>query len=127
MPNTGRAALGRAKSAKDDEFYTRRVDIDKELNKYNWKDKTVLCPCDSKHSKFVEYFKEQDCKLLYSDGDFRSPETAALREQADVIVTNPPFSLFREFYKWVGNKDFVILGTFNMGDIRGPNPRYLLS
>ena len=38
--------------------------------------------------------------LLAGDGDFRSPEVTALRGQADFIITNPPFSLFREFLKW---------------------------
>ena len=52
---------------------------------------------------------------LDGDGDFRSPEVCALRDEADVIVTNPPFSLFREFLAWImeANKQFLILGNFN--------------
>ena len=38
---------------------------------------------------------------LNGDGDFRSDEVKALRDEADVIVTNPPFSLFREFLAWI--------------------------
>ena len=38
---------------------------------------------------------------LEGDGDFRSEEVKALRDEADIIVTNPPFSLFREFLAWV--------------------------
>ena len=38
---------------------------------------------------------------LEGDGDFRSDEVTALRNEADVIVTNPPFSLFSEFLKWI--------------------------
>jgi hypothetical protein len=52
---------------------------------------------------------------LEGDGDFRSEEIIKLREEADMIITNPPFSLFREFLSWVvgANKEFVILGNIN--------------
>ena len=38
---------------------------------------------------------------LEGDGDFRSPEVSALRDEADIMVTNPPFSLFRPFMTWL--------------------------
>ena len=38
---------------------------------------------------------------MEGDGDFRSEEVCRLRDEADVIVTNPPFSLFREFLAWI--------------------------
>ena len=49
---------------------------------------------------------------LPGDGDFRSPEVTALRDEADIIVTNPPFSLFREFLTWLinGNVKFSVIG-----------------
>lgn len=52
---------------------------------------------------------------LEGDGDFRSKEVCKLRDESDIIVTNPPFSLFREFIAWVlnANKSFLILGNFN--------------
>ncbi len=52
---------------------------------------------------------------LEGDGDFRSDEVKALRDEADIIVTNPPFSLFREFFTWImeAGKKFIILGNFN--------------
>lgn len=52
---------------------------------------------------------------LEGDGDFRSKEVTALRDEADIIVTNPPFSLFREFVAWLveGEKKFSILGNSN--------------
>ena len=52
---------------------------------------------------------------LESDGDFRSDEVTRLRDEADVIVTNPPFSLFREFLAWVmeGGKRFAMIGNQN--------------
>lgn len=52
---------------------------------------------------------------LDGDGDFRSDEVCKLRDEADIVVTNPPFSLFREFLAWIiaGKKKFVILGNMN--------------
>lgn len=52
---------------------------------------------------------------LKGDGDFRSTEIKKLRDEADIIITNPPFSLFREFLTWImeGNKKFLILGNMN--------------
>lgn len=52
---------------------------------------------------------------LEGAGDFRSPEVTALRNEADIIITNPPFSLFREFLAWIveGNKQFAIIGNMN--------------
>ena len=52
---------------------------------------------------------------LEDDGDFRSAEVTALRDEADIIITNPPFSLFREFLAWImeADKRFVIVGSTN--------------
>ena len=52
---------------------------------------------------------------LEGDGDFRSDEVKALRDEADIIITNPPFSLFREFLIWIieADKQFVIIGNQN--------------
>ena len=52
---------------------------------------------------------------LEGDGDFRSAEVTALRDEADIIITNPPFSLFREFLAWImaGEKQFAIIGNQN--------------
>lgn len=52
---------------------------------------------------------------LEGDGDFRSEEVTRLRDEADIIITNPPFSLFREFLAWImeANKQFVIIGNIN--------------
>lgn len=52
---------------------------------------------------------------LDGDGDFRSSEIKALRDESDFIITNPPFSLFREFVSWVfeTDKKFLIIGNMN--------------
>jgi hypothetical protein len=68
--------------------------------------------------------KNGDKKINYDDlkwdylkgsGDFRSTEITKLRDEADVIITNPPFSLFREFLGWIidGQKQFSIIGSMN--------------
>lgn len=50
---------------------------------------------------------------LKGDGDFRSTEVKKIRDEADIIITNPPFSLFREFLAWImeANKQFVIISN----------------
>lgn len=52
---------------------------------------------------------------LKGDGDFRSEEVKVLRDEADIIITNPPFSLFKEFLTWILKEDkkFIIIGNMN--------------
>ncbi len=59
--------------------------------------------------------KEIGIKQLKGDGDFRSEECIELLKQADIVVTNPPFSLFREYAAQLieHNKKFIILGHQN--------------
>jgi hypothetical protein len=66
----------------------------------------------------VEYLIRNDgnvLTLLDDGGDFRSPECVALLQEADVVVTNPPFSLFREYVVQLAElgKRFLILGDQN--------------
>ena len=168
MAKNGNKQLGRAKRAKEDEFYTRLEDIERELSHYkgHFRGKTVLCNCDDPRvSNFFHYFAYQfealglkrlittcyknqtpdlfsqhDCEraiyLVYDgdkngnrvpdpeeigihelkgDGDFRSPECVELLKQADIVVTNPPFSLFREYVAQLmqNEKKFLIIGNMN--------------
>ena len=179
----GNRHLGKAKEAKNDEFYTQYADIEREINAYLafqpevFKGKSVLLPCDDpKWSNFTRYFAQNfsalgirrlvstgyaverkrrlgllpgfdpdgplgeeelhgrifsldrdtngngvidlddlETGLLAGDGDFRSDEVKRLRDEADVIVTNPPFSLFREFIPWImaAEKKFLVIGSLN--------------
>lgn len=54
-------------------------------------------------------------EYLEGDGDFRSREVTALRDEADFVITNPPFSLFRQFMTWVigGGRKFSVIGSNN--------------
>jgi hypothetical protein len=168
MAKNGHKQLGKARQAKEDEFYTRLEDIERELAHYrdHFRGKTVLCNCDDPRvSNFFHYFshqfealrlkrlittcyKNQDMDLfsqnrseraiwleylgdkngnripdpeeigirqLKGDGDFRSKECVALLEQADIVVTNPPFSLFREYVAQLVqyDKKFIIIGNQN--------------
>ena len=59
--------------------------------------------------------EDLEWNYLDGDGDFRSDEVKALRDEADIIVTNPPFSLFKDFLAWIveANKQFTIIGHQN--------------
>jgi len=54
-------------------------------------------------------------QYLSEDGDFRNAEVTRLRDEADMIITNPPFSLFREFMAWLveSGKQFAVIGNGN--------------
>ena len=70
------------------------------------------------HGKILTITKENlnpNWDYLDGDGDFRSSEIKALRDESDFIITNPPFSLFREFVSWVfeTDKKFLIIGNMN--------------
>jgi hypothetical protein len=54
-------------------------------------------------------------EYLNGDGDFRSDEVTALRDEADIVITNPPFSLFREYLAWLmeGHVKFAAIGNTN--------------
>ena len=60
-------------------------------------------------------YQDIEWTYLEGDGDFRSKEVCKLRDEADIIVTNPPFSLFREFLAWIieANKKFLMIGSMN--------------
>lgn len=59
--------------------------------------------------------EDLEWEYLEGDGDFRSKEVTKLRDEADIIITNPPFSMFREFLAWImeANKQFSIIGNMN--------------
>jgi len=177
--------LQRAKTCKNDEFYTRYEDIEKEVLHYktHFENKTVLCNCDDPFEsnfckfflknfnvlklkrlictsfssskiistqlvlhdqnneklsnrngyvldvyKFVEgneiisdefinkFLKNSKCiKKLSGNGDFQSDECIKYLQESDIVVTNPPFSLFREFVSIIikYNKQFLIVGNQN--------------
>ena len=80
----------------------------------------------SAHAVWLEYKGNKDgdrvpspeeigVKSLKGDGDFRSAECIELLKQADIVVTNPPFSLFREYVAQLVkyDKKFLVIGTWN--------------
>lgn len=69
---------------------------------------------DTNNDGRIDY-EDLQWEYLQGDGDFRSEEVCKLRDEADIIITNPPFSLFREFLAWImqANKKFAILGNMN--------------
>ena len=116
--------MNKAKAVKNDEFYTQLSDIEKELKHYkeHLKDKIVYCNCDNEDSNFIKYFKdnfkELELKELLYTGlpvDFRSNESIELLKRADIIVTNPPFSLFNGYVDQLMEykKKFLVIGNMN--------------
>jgi hypothetical protein len=67
-------------------------------------------------AKQLKANKHNEWTPLEKDGDFRSPECVELLKQSDIVVTNPPFSLFREYIKQLieHDKEFVIIGSMNV-------------
>jgi len=59
--------------------------------------------------------EDLEWSYLQGDGDFRSAEVTKLRDEADFVITNPPFSLFNDFFAWLieGKKSFSVIGNMN--------------
>ena len=72
---------------------------------------------DGGHGKVFVLDGENELQWGYltGDGDFRSAEVTALRDEADIVITNPPYSLFREFMAWLveGDVEFAVIGNSN--------------
>jgi hypothetical protein len=70
---------------------------------------------DDKTGDGVINVEDLQWTYLEGDGDFRSAEIKELRDEADIIITNPPFSMFREFLEWLTarNKEFLVIGNMN--------------
>lgn len=78
-------------------------------------EKAVYLIYDGNGGKPIPDFSKVDVRPLEGDGDFRSPECVELLKQADVVVTNPPFSLFREYIALLEEygKKFLVIGNQN--------------
>lgn len=78
-------------------------------------DETILRPDGSLDLESLFAMSGNYLEHLTGDGDFRTEECKALLEEADIVVTNPPFSLFREYINLLESyeKDFIILGNMN--------------
>lgn len=81
---------------------------------------------DGGHGKVFVLDGENELQWEYltGDGDFRSAEVTALRDEADIVITNPPFSLFREFMVWLTEGDvlFSVIGNKNAITCKGIFP-----
>ena len=110
--NAKRNALIRTgKLQPNDEYYTRKEDIEAALPEWDLSNRIVYCPCDSEESEFVKYFQQPGkCKkLIYSSDDFRTHED--LFRECDIVVTNPPFSLKGSLAKILEKykKDWILI------------------
>lgn len=90
--------------------------INPELFSKNDSERAIYLEYDgSKHGSNVPDINEIGIIHLNDDGDFRSAESVELLKQADIVVTNPPFSLFREYVAQLMeyDKKFIIIGNVN--------------
>lgn len=141
MSNEGMKA---ARVRKDDEFYTRLEDVEAELKNYKaeLKGKRIFLNCDGPQSAFLKYFREhyddfglagllalgrdpetggwvlssRTMSRSVPDGDFRGEFSRDLmKRESDVVITNPPFSLFRSYFDTVmsAQKEFIVLCNQN--------------
>jgi hypothetical protein len=134
--NMANLHLHTAKRTRNDEYRTLYRDICREMPHYRkaLSGKRVYCNCDGRDSNFRNYlllnFKSLNLKRLYCtgidgeymeydgircksgkvDGDFKSEFCRELAGKVDVIITNPPFSEFKEFVPLLDGKDFLIIG-----------------
>ena len=101
-------ALNRAKFVKNDEYYTLMKDVIQHIDvfKKEWyKDKIIYCPFSSDESNFVKYFKEHGKELgikelMYTSDDYKNHEDLWMK--ADLVIDNPPFSIFiSEILPWM--------------------------
>lgn len=85
-----------------------------DKNKTNSHGKIFTLDRDKNKSGKID-INDLDWEYMDGDGDFRSNEVKKLRDEADIVITNPPFSLFREFVAWIleANKKFLIIGNIN--------------
>ena len=118
--------LHAAKNVKNDEFYTQYEDIKKELENYKefLKGKIIYCNCDKPDSNFVKFLNdvkgEWNIKEIYHTSiqegiDFRSDKSINILKKCDIVISNPPFSLFRQYIAQLMEyeKKFIIIGNKN--------------
>lgn len=136
--------LAAALKNKNDEFYTLYEDVEKECSQYDFSGKVVWLPTDDEESSFWQYFSSNYDKLglkglfathiqpdnsymlvggdvpqrvvpLDFNGDFFSENCDFLWKQIDIVITNPLFSLYREFVKTIlaHEKQFLLIGNEN--------------
>jgi hypothetical protein len=93
-------------------FETNSPNFDKE--KTTTRGKIFVLERDKNKDNHINV-DDLEWNYLKGNGDFRSPEITKLRDESDIIITNPPFPLFRELLNWidVAGKDFVLIGNLN--------------
>ena len=140
-----RKVLHNAKLAKDDEFYTQMIDIENCIENFDLNNKVIYCNCDDpSFSNFYKFFKINFTKLglkrlistYKSDEPYRydydgineikTPIESGLFEYNSniitdniddiIVVTNPPFSLYKEFFNFLMDLKvkFIIIANLNV-------------
>ncbi|MDR3301686.1 MAG: adenine-specific methyltransferase EcoRI family protein [Spirochaetaceae bacterium] len=95
--------------------------LNPDLFSQNLDEQAVYCIYDGtdrandKYTDYGTFMKQNEWGVLKGDGDFRSPECIELLKQADIVCSNPPFSLLREYVAQLikYEKEFLIIGNQN--------------
>lgn len=152
MPASNKG-LRNAALARDDEFYTRYDDIKKEIIYYlsYLENKVIYCNADNEESNFYKFFKDhfEEYKLkklictsldgtsieLTKDneiktkngGNFNSNNCIKYLEESDIVITNPPFSIIRDFIDLLikYNKQFLFLSNLNVITYNSVTPLFV--
>lgn len=85
-----------------------------DKDKHETKGKIFTITRDINNDSRID-INDLEWNYLEGDGDFRSDEITRIAQDCDLVITNPPFSLFREFLAWIieANKKFTIIGSMN--------------
>lgn len=112
------------RKTRDDEFFTMYKDVVRELHKYDFRGRKIICPCDTKESNIYKYLKDCYYDVKCDSKEWRNIDYT----KYDLVITNPPFSQTREFLRFLVSIkiDFIIIvsdvlrysiknGKFNLG------------
>lgn len=98
-----------------------------DAKKHKAKGKLYIVERDANRSGRIDVDDIEFRGYLKGDGRFQSDEVKKLRDEADIIITNPPFSQFREFLKWIldAKKKFIIIGNLNSASCKEVFPHLM--
>ena len=99
----------------DDEFYTKYEDVKMCLDNFNLKGLKIWLPFDSDKSAFVKYFHEKGLTFKNTSDDYKNHLNEEF-EWCDCIISNPPFSLYKEIWQNLNlpNKKFLLLAPLTV-------------
>lgn len=93
-----------------DEWYTLYDDVKAELDNYDLSGYKIVCPCDGEQSAFVKYMRDNNYDFDYFEGNYESVDYS----KYDIVITNPPFKGYKNFYNLIKNKKFIVIAPLTV-------------